>query len=611
MSFDFAIELLEISDISKVAIQDIPSIEKKAKKRWHPDRVTHLNDPKITKEYTGKFQRIEEACQLIAAFLQGTYHAGEAFTQTCKTVYEEPEEIIRKNARNIQQTLRELWSIIRERKYKWEEKEVVLSDGFKLKDMLSEDFKEDIAMLSVVSFFYGLVSLGLLTAIGSLINPTLGVIVSIIWAVQALSCIIGFLPLSRFWFPHAGQDIIFRFINFGLGIYHWAEEQGQNSTKPWVLLLVRIPVLFAKLIKYVLLFPLYELAKAIVGHKVLGIVKKKVNYYADAADWYIEQLINNNPDQMTRDELFHLSYIYSELSDVKANTNDNSRHTSYSATSEKPPQDKGQNGTEKATGTYTNATPKQQVSENKFAGIAIACILVIGLSLGIYFLFFNKSSKATELVQGDILLSVPGKYPQGSQRILTVEELESMNQYDLKILRNEIYARHGLLFTNEEMKQYFNLQDWYKPQYAEVNTYLTEIEKKNAMLLKRIEKAKTEAENNISANEPVPLTTNPTKNASEKFVYAGPCYIIVTASYVNENDAINAMEKMKSAGNANAGYLWIPDYPSLSGKQFYTTFLGPFTSREECAANLHSLQKKNKSLYGVKVSTETGREEIH
>ncbi|MEJ0106554.1 MAG: hypothetical protein WDO19_30190 [Bacteroidota bacterium] len=96
----------------------------------HPDRVTHLNDPKITKEYTGKFQRIEEACQLIAAFLQGTYHAGEAFTQTCKTVYEEPEEIIRKNARNIQQTLRELWSIIRERKYKWEEKEVVLSDGF-------------------------------------------------------------------------------------------------------------------------------------------------------------------------------------------------------------------------------------------------------------------------------------------------------------------------------------------------------------------------------------------------------------------------------------------------------------------------------------------------
>ncbi len=33
MSFDFAIELLEISDISKVAIQDIPSIEKKAKKR--------------------------------------------------------------------------------------------------------------------------------------------------------------------------------------------------------------------------------------------------------------------------------------------------------------------------------------------------------------------------------------------------------------------------------------------------------------------------------------------------------------------------------------------------------------------------------------------------
>lgn len=320
MNFDYAIELLEITDLNKVSIDDIPAIEKKAKKRWHPDKVTHLNDPAITKEYTEKFQKIEEACQLISSFLKGTYHAGEAFTQTSKTVYEEPEEIIRKNARNIQQTIRELWNIIKERKYKWTEKEVVLSDGFKLKNMLSDDFKEDIAMLSVVSFFYGIVSLGLLTLIASMISPVLGTIIGIVWAIQALSCVIGFLPLSRFWLPPIGQTIIFKFINFGLGVYYWAEEQGQSSTKPWVLLLIRIPVLFAKLIKYVILFPLYELTKAIVGDKVVGVVKSKVNYYAEAAEWYIDDLISKNPEEMTSDELFHLSYIYSELSDVKAKT---------------------------------------------------------------------------------------------------------------------------------------------------------------------------------------------------------------------------------------------------------------------------------------------------
>lgn len=320
LTFDEAIELLEITDINKIKIEDIPQLEKKLKKRWHPDKVTHLNDPAITKEYTEKFQKIEEACQLITSFLNGTYHAGEAFNPKNKAAYEEPEEIIRKNAPGIQETLRNLWATIKERKYKWEEKEVTLSDGFKLKEILTEDFKEDIAMLSVVSFFYGIISLGLLALIAGAIGPTLGTIVEIGWALQALSCILGFLPLSRFWLPAAIQEIMFKFINFGLGVYNWAEEQGQNSDKPWITLLIRIPVLFAKLIKYLILFPLYELAKAIVGDKIVGVVKRKVNYYADAADWYVDELISKNPSEMTTEELFHLSYLYNELSDVNAKT---------------------------------------------------------------------------------------------------------------------------------------------------------------------------------------------------------------------------------------------------------------------------------------------------
>ena len=291
LTFDQAIELLEITNISKVSIEDIPKIEKKAKKRWHPDKVSHLNDPEITKEYNTKFQEIEIACEMIYSFLKGTYHAGEAFTQSKKTVYEEPEDIIRKNAPELQQTLKDLWNLIKERRYKWSEKEIILSDGFKLRELLKEDFKEDIAMLSVVSFFYGLISLGLLTAIATMINPVLGTIVGIICLLQSLSCVIGFLPLSRFWLPSPVQDIMFKFINYGLGVYNWAEHQGQNSSKPWILLLVRIPVLFAKLIKYVILLPLYEITKAIVNDKIVGIVKSKVNYYAEAAEWYIEELI--------------------------------------------------------------------------------------------------------------------------------------------------------------------------------------------------------------------------------------------------------------------------------------------------------------------------------
>ena len=320
LTFDKAIELLEITDISKMNIDDIPQLEKKSKKRWHPDKVIHLNDPSITEEYTVKFQQVEFACQIIYSYLKGTYQAGDAFSFTDKrqTAHEEPEEIIRKNAPDIQATLKNIWSFVKEKKYKWTIKEVLLSDGFKLKDLLNEDFKEDFAMLSVVSFFYGLILLSILTGIGGAISPVLGNIIGIVLIIQALSCFLGFLPLSRFWLPQVVRDFVIRFINFGLGIYNWAEVQGQTSSKSWVVLLIRIPVLFAKLVKYIILFPLYELAKVFVGDKIVGVVKQNVNYYADAAEWYIDELITMNPNEMTSDELFHLSYLNTELGNVKS-----------------------------------------------------------------------------------------------------------------------------------------------------------------------------------------------------------------------------------------------------------------------------------------------------
>jgi hypothetical protein len=312
ITFDQAIELLEITDISKVTIDDVSQIAKKTKKRWHPDKVAHFNDPVLIAEYNAKFQQIDEACEMLYSFLNGTYHSGEAFTNT--ELHKEPEEIIRENASEIQETLRGLWSLIKEKKYKWNLREVILSDGFKLTNVLNEDFKEDIAKLSVISFFYGCLLLGLLVVLTGLFSPVLKIIVEIIWFVQALACIIGFLPLSRFWLPTAVQEIMFKLINFGLAIYNWASDPLGHW---FVQLLAQVPVLFAYAIKYVILFPLYEIAKGVVGEKVVGIVKKNVNYYADAAEWYIDDLINKNPMIMSAEELFHLSYINSELSDIK------------------------------------------------------------------------------------------------------------------------------------------------------------------------------------------------------------------------------------------------------------------------------------------------------
>lgn len=62
----------------------------------------------------------------------------------------------------------------------------------------------------------------------------------------------------------------------------------------------------------------------------------------------------------------------------------------------------------------------------------------------------------------NIKLSIPGIYPQGSIRNLNELELESMEIWDLSIMLNEIFARHGYKFRKKrDMQNYFNTTAWY------------------------------------------------------------------------------------------------------------------------------------------------------
>lgn len=318
LTFDKAIELLEITDLTRISINDLPQLEKKSKKRWHPDKVSHLNNPVITREYTINFQLIEAACQLIYSYLKGSFRAGDPFTENKKGRYEEPEEIIRKNAPDIQQSIKGIWQAVKKTQYKWTVKEIILSDGFKLKDLMKEDFKEDLAMLSVISFFYGSLFFMIASVIAVIISPVAASIVWILWFIHILACFIGVLPLSRLWLPKFLNTVMIKLVNLGLFFYNWAEQQGRESEKPLLLLFIRLPVLFATIVKYVFLFPVYELTKLMLGNKIVGVVKQKVNYYAGAAEWYIDELINKNPGEMTAEELFHLSFLYSEFNTVKS-----------------------------------------------------------------------------------------------------------------------------------------------------------------------------------------------------------------------------------------------------------------------------------------------------
>jgi hypothetical protein len=84
-------------------------------------------------------------------------------------------------------------------------------------------------------------------------------------------------------------------------------------------------------------------------------------------------------------------------------------------------------------------------------------------------------------------VKIHGIYPEGSQRMLGLSDVRGLNSWDLKVMRNEIFARHGYIFKSEEMVNYFSSQRWYQPIYDDVTPFLSEIEKKNIDFIKSIE----------------------------------------------------------------------------------------------------------------------------
>ncbi len=78
--------------------------------------------------------------------------------------------------------------------------------------------------------------------------------------------------------------------------------------------------------------------------------------------------------------------------------------------------------------------------------------------------------------------------PESSSRKLTYSDIRYLSPEELKLARNEIYARHGRRFNSEELQSHFNNQDWYFPSLplgTEPN--ISDIELYNAEFIREYE----------------------------------------------------------------------------------------------------------------------------
>lgn len=79
--------------------------------------------------------------------------------------------------------------------------------------------------------------------------------------------------------------------------------------------------------------------------------------------------------------------------------------------------------------------------------------------------------------------ALKGRYTFASTEILTRDILDVFTPNQKRIIRNEIFARHGYIFKTADMISYFGAQDWYHPIFDAVDDKLTEVEKLNIQLL--------------------------------------------------------------------------------------------------------------------------------
>jgi hypothetical protein len=77
--------------------------------------------------------------------------------------------------------------------------------------------------------------------------------------------------------------------------------------------------------------------------------------------------------------------------------------------------------------------------------------------------------------------------PDSSDRLLSADELGNYSALELRIARNEIFARHGLRFTDPALRAHFGQFSWYRATTDNVS--LSPTEKANVALLKSAEAA--------------------------------------------------------------------------------------------------------------------------
>lgn len=78
----------------------------------------------------------------------------------------------------------------------------------------------------------------------------------------------------------------------------------------------------------------------------------------------------------------------------------------------------------------------------------------------------KQHSEKLESGISNVIFSDEYILPECEIRVYTTEELSALSTEQLRLARNEIYAKHGRIFSSDDLKAYFTSKSWYTPLYS-------------------------------------------------------------------------------------------------------------------------------------------------
>lgn len=78
------------------------------------------------------------------------------------------------------------------------------------------------------------------------------------------------------------------------------------------------------------------------------------------------------------------------------------------------------------------------------------------------------------------------------QRLVYAADLQGKTAWELDVMRNEIYARHGRGFNRADLQRHFDAQPWYERKYSPDsfdNSLLTPVQRQNALFIREYQLA--------------------------------------------------------------------------------------------------------------------------